>query len=269
MTPFGLLEAIGFIPPKIPDPVISAELREKPAREIANFLLNYFSNSLDAEISLTAEGLKDRVDRQRAYTVPEAMTLFDICVAHPANSPNFDKSVRKCLAFDHLFKFQFDSELRLKMHQLLLVMSLSDSPMASHGGKFRLVRRLWEQTYPAIAKANPQAADTLGRINKSMSLKNKQDYYDCDIVAFLCDGYWYEDSGNPVVAFTQDSAQAVVDRISVYKGTMNAALAMCDSRARQALSKHVGTPVEGVLVPCGADASFDGPISVSSIPAMM
>jgi hypothetical protein len=155
------------------------------------------------------------------------------------------------------------------MHHLLLVMSLNASPMISHGGKFRLVRRLWEQGYPSIVKANPQAADVLSRINESMTLKNKQDYFDCDIIAFLCDGYWYKDAGNPVVAFTQDAAQTVVDRISVYKGTLKTALAICDPEARQAISKHVGTPIEGVLVPCEADGSFDSPISVSGIPPVM
>ena len=189
MTPFGLLEGIGLIPPKIPYPVISQDLRKKPSREIADFLLNYFTAALDAEQLLSAEALKERVERQRAYTVPEAMTLFDICVTHPTNYYNFDQSVRKCLAFDHLFKYPFDDELRAKMHHLLLVMALSASPMASHGGKFRLVRRLWEQVYPSIAKANPKAEGELHRINQSMSLKNKQDYFDCDIVAFLCDGY--------------------------------------------------------------------------------
>lgn len=269
MTPFGLLEAISFIPPKIPDPVRSRQLRMNSSGEIANFLLNYFSAALDAEQFLSAEGMQELAERQRAYTVPESMELFDICVTHPVTSPNFDQSVRKCLAFDHLFKFQFDNELRAKMHHLLLVMSLNVSPMISHGGRFRLVRRLWEQGYSSIVRANPQATDVLSRINKLMSLKNKQDYFDCDIVTFLCDGYWYEDAGNQVVAFTQDAAQTVVDRISVYKSTLKAALAICDPEARQAISKHVGTPIQGVLVPCEADGSFDSPISVSGIPAVM
>jgi hypothetical protein len=78
MTPFGLLEGIGLIPPKIQDPVISRQLRMKSAGEIADFLLNYFSAALDAEHSLTAEAIQERAERQRAYTVPESLALFDM-----------------------------------------------------------------------------------------------------------------------------------------------------------------------------------------------
>ena len=269
LTPFGLLEAIGLVPPKIAMPSIPKALHKKPAKEIADFLLSQLRASIESEPSLTAQSIQDRVRVQKTYTTPEAMELFEICVVYPASMPNFDITIRRCLAFDYLFKYQFDGALAQKMRHFLLSLFLNHSPMLAHSGKFRLVRRMWERTYPELIQANPASNEQLARINRSMSLKNAQDYFDCDLIAFVCQGYWDENSGHRVIALTQDDEQTLIDRVAVFKGFLRVAHSMCAPDVQRILHASVTHPEEGVIVSCRPDGTFDNPVAIAEVAALL
>lgn len=269
LTPFGLLEAIGGVPPKVSAPEIPRELYcEKPAI-IANFLIQEYLKKFEAEPTLNASYLMSKANIQRTYTAPEAYPIFDICISHPIKQADFDRTIKQCLAYDHLFKFQFDRELSMRMHHHFLVLLLIQSPMLCHSGKFRIVRRIWEQVYPKLLGSSPELKEILVRINKSMSIKNAQDYFDCDLVSFLCHGYYGDSDNHSVVAFTQDDRQVIADRISVYKGIFKNAKEMCEPAALSSLHFSVLEPSEGILVSCVNDCSFSAPLPVCDVPAVM
>jgi len=186
-----------------------------------------------------------------------------------AGYPPGDGTIKKSIAFDYLFKFQFSRTLAAQMHMFFLALFFHTEGLPGHVGKFRFARRLWEQLYSDLLRMNPGKKDVLELYNRSMSIKNAQDYLDCDIVHFLCFGYEAGDCHFPVVVFTQDDLHTTMNRISAFKGTMASAKTMTDPAALASFNRDTISHAGGILVPCSKDGGFQDYVRVSDIPAFM
>jgi hypothetical protein len=65
-----------------------------------------------------------------------------------------------------------------------------------------------------------EKANLFENVNRSMKLKPHSDFVDCEIIHKIVTGNYDTNSGSfiPVVAFTSDSENDIINRIKVYKG---------------------------------------------------
>jgi hypothetical protein len=269
LTPFGVLEAIGVVPPKPPQVQIPPATAKLEAPAVANYLMAEFEQYLGRRDELKLERLLELAETRKGYIAPEASELFDICVAHPLNAAGAEGTIKKCLAFDYLFKFQFSKRLAPEMHRFFVPLLFNTTGLQSHVGKFRFARRLWEQIYPDLVKSNPRRLQVLEAYNRSMSLKNTRDYLDCDIVHFLCIGYDQGSRQFPVVVFTHDDLFTTLDRIAIFKGVLAVARGMFEPAALESIERAAVSHCPGALVPCSPDGGFESYVRVADIPAFM
>jgi hypothetical protein len=269
MTPMGVLEALGVVPPGAPPIRIGPAMVHRPAHEVAEHLLTQFKNFLAKSVILSRSSLEQAAEAQRKFTTYEAQTLFDICVMHPINTAGFHETVLTCIAFDYLYKFQFPRPLTREMHHFFVAGLFSTKGLASHLGKFRVARRMWEELYPKLLAANPGREHHLELYNRSMSIKNARDYLDCDIVHFLSIGYDTGADHLPVAVFTQDDLHVLVDRVSVFKSVLHVTRSLLTAEARAQLSPDALNHEGGVIIHCTEDCKIDACVPVAKIPALL
>ena len=273
LTPFSVLEAIGVVPPaarltlpSVPvEPGLEQDAVEKICGEILNQAMAHYEQCSDlSEASLIA-----RAREQRAYTRPDAVSFFDRCITEVIENPDARRHMLACLATDALFKFNFPRPLLPHFHVRFLAMLLSRHEVDNSVSLFRVVKRIWDALYYQMYQSQKSLdRDRLVTAQKYMKIKNDRDYLDCDLIHFLCVGLVANDQRSPVLAFTTDDLNAVVNRISVFKAIQEQfrenALKVTGRKAEEVVCHE-----QGVLVHCTSDSHLRDFVRVADIQAMI
>jgi hypothetical protein len=269
LTPFGLLEFLGIVPPhppsiEIPDDILCTE----NSRAISDYIITsakYFYSTCD---ELKLHNLNAKCTEQEAYVEYEAMPLFDICVKNILKQPNIEEVIAGFLAFDYLYKYRFNAVLEKIMLQYLSVHFFMDDIFSSSLSKFRLSKRVWDKIREDLIKKYKNNEDKLKVIEiytKSMKIKNQRDFLDGDLVHSIAYGHEYNGQRCRVVALTCDDAFNVCDRVVLHRLVGDVIYDNCDKNVKalfEKMAKHKG----GFVVTCNDDGHFTKTLDISQLP---
>ncbi|WP_175107478.1 hypothetical protein [Pararobbsia alpina] len=256
MTPFGLLEYLGIVPPKAPIISIpSSVASSKSGTVIAGHVIKEAKKFYVARPELSVEHLSKKCE-ERKYVDPAAIDLFDICVEHPLRSESVERTIINALAFDYLYKYVFSENLLRNVLPFLFASFFLDDAQSSSVSKFRLSKRLWDKG-KAFRKNAPdeQAGISFEELDKAMQIKNQQDYLDGDIVHFVAYGMSHEGQQCRVVAFTCDDNATVANRVIVHRNIGELIYAACEPDMKQRFEQVVSRQA-GYVVTCDSTGRF-------------
>lgn len=119
-------------------------------------------------------------------------------------------------------KYEFPGEMqKIIFAEILIPTFFMNENVISRFSKFRIIKRLWDNSYYGLEKSKIFEIGYIKNLNDSMKVKSKEDFLDCEIIHFSCIGDCVEGKFNPVFSFTQDKKSIVINRIVVYKSMIN------------------------------------------------
>jgi len=205
-TPFGLLELIGLVPPAVPSAPLDndlvrdlarckadrerAELSYRIADEILNRAREFFANSE----AVSHQAMVQLAGRQQSYVEPACRPLFDQCLPlDKMHAHVFEKTVHEHLSWDHLFERTFPKAIDGQMTSFLLGSMLVDGGLISGVSRFRLAKRFWDESHDKMLRQDPALAARGTSFARSMKLKSRRDFLDCDLIHLSCFGVRRDD----------------------------------------------------------------------------
>ncbi len=99
-----------------------------------------------------------------------------------------------------------------------------------------------------------------------MRLKKHKDFLDCEIIHMVSIGDYFQNSNQPVVAFTCDDRQTIISRIKAYKLIINVFTSHLNNEVLQICTDIIKSWQQGVVVICNIDGTFKEVIKVYEIP---
>jgi hypothetical protein len=216
-----ILEAIGIKPPHLSGIVIPANLTKNCEPEaIIEWLRQEFHQFYLSKPELSPHELREAVERQRNHCSSEGIRFFDMCVTRIVELPTFHQSLLSFLEFDAIQKFDFPKVVKDQMHCFMTIFYIFRGDLKiRNASKFRLVKQLWKNIYPAtVRRLNSAAKSELDAMNKIVMVKNQTDYLDCDLVHQAVFGIEQKNGFERVHCFTLENLDVVQLRIRAYKG---------------------------------------------------
>ncbi len=233
MTPFQLLEVLGT---KLPD--IGVDIRPvkgQPPLELFYQVVEAARVKIATLAELAQPSLAARARERRSFLPEEAHDLFDMCITTPCAQPDLTDQIASALAWDYGVKRAFPKAIAADVERALAILLLL--PGQSHLSRFRIAKRMWDGFYAKARNWIPDAAPGIQAANKAMQLKTRRDFLDCDIYHLACFG-WF---GADVTVLTCDPPDGILNRISVYKGIVEAAAANAPDVSEERFpALHVG-----------------------------
>ncbi|WP_127844568.1 hypothetical protein [Psychroflexus aestuariivivens] len=266
VTPFSIIEALGVSIPYPENLISNKKLKIETYKE------DFISLSRKAEIHfknleiLKIENLLNNAKEQSKYTDDKSKELEKKLIINPLNSEGFYNYLLKGLVFDFLCKYQFPLEIQKRVFSEYLIPTffLNDREI-SRFSKFRIIKRLWDNSYYELEKSRDNKK-IIRELNQSMKLKRNKDFLDCEIIHFSSIGDLVNKEHNPVISFTLDKKETVVNRLIVYKSMVNLFLNKLLTTEQYEENEHIiKNWKQGMIVFCDNKGNFTKSIDVSNI----
>ncbi len=266
MTPFTIMEALGITAPNPPISIPRHLNSGKKLRELLDYVISEAKSFYYSSPNLKKQYFLDKAQEQMKFTSFEATAFEKICILDPLNDDNFEDYIVLCLAFDFLYKFEFPKEIQLQaLHTYFIPTFFINDSFVAGLSKFRIAKKLWDIAYPSLLKKSDYSNETIEKMNGSMRLKKLKDYLDCELVHMLSVGDYTKNTYQPVVAFTCDDGQNVINRIMTYKSIIELFINLLDDVVYGEFKSTIQSWQQGVLVICNMDGTFKDVIEVNKI----
>jgi hypothetical protein len=220
ITPFSIIEALGITIP-YPGNIIYNKKTKAYTEGFKNLKKqaeNYFEN-LD---KLKIQNLLNTAEKQSVYTNSDSKEVEKTLIFNPLKTEGFYRYLLKGLVFDFLCKYQFPKEVQKQIFRDFLIPTFFMNDIeVSRFSKFRIIKRLWDQSYYELEKSSTLDNRFMKELNESRKLKRNKDFLDCEIIHFSTIGDLVNKNHNPVFSFTTDKKETVLNRIIVYKSMLN------------------------------------------------
>ena len=221
LTPFSILEAIGIVPPKMYNLSLPTEIIQlKDATQIANYLsskaLGFY---LESEV-ISLGMINKKALEQENYVTTEAKDIYNKLVLSIFNETGFIEYLQKQLVMDYLIKYDYPNEIDEIMMPFFGAQLFMNDEISSNISKFRLAKKLSNMYYNLIQHDRNVHKAFLNTLQKSMNIDKHQDYLDCDLIHFACLGILINDERFPVICYTLDKPEIIIQRIEIYKSTI-------------------------------------------------
>jgi len=263
LRPFTVLEAIGVRIPTINSIKIPNDILKSRQRALCfSYLYEEYKQIILSKPEINKDELIRLSIHQRGYVSQEALDLYDRCITNVVDQSDFYDRIISSITFDYVLKHEYPKNLAPEMHHFFCSFLFTDDLGMMDYSLMRVVKAMWDRVFSDFSRKGPMGDAFYKRANKAMKIKRFGDYLDCDIIHYLCMGTVNHMHRDPVVVFTEDSAQIIEDRVSIYKGFLQVVHKMSPS-LRMPIVPH-----EGIIIQCGEDGRFKKTINVSSIPAM-
>jgi hypothetical protein len=215
---------------------------------------------------LSREYLLKRAESQKLFRAPNpySQKLEHICVDIPLSITTLQHHMAEYLSFDFACKFDYPKKLVLPILNLLLATNLYDNQVTSLS-KYRLIKLQWEHIPTRFKQDQSVDSVRFSSFKKSMELKKKKDFVDCDLVHLVTVGHYVKGDFLPVVAFTRDDKNIVADRIATYKSlnaTFVALMNNLDAEANIVYNKWK----PGIVAFCDSNGNINDYLEVDSLP---
>jgi len=270
ITPFSIMEALGVTIP-FPENLISnkkvtIKTYKEDFKNLKEKAEEYFEN---LEI-LKIDNLLKIANKQCLYTNYQSKELEKKLISEPLNNKEFYEYFLKGLVFDYLCKYQFPQEVqKLIFSEFLIPTFFMNNSEISRFSKFRIIKRLWDVSYPELEKSSILDNCFIRELNQSMKLKRNKDFLDCEIIHFSTIGDLISEKHNPVFSFTLDKKQNVINRVIVCKSMINVFLNKLLTLEQYQNNKHIiNNWKQGMIVFCDNKGNFTESIDISNIKAI-
>jgi hypothetical protein len=211
ITPFGLLEALGIVPPKPPE--TRFDFDTKAPNQIYSALVDSAKAFYSTQPQLQKDFLLEKHDEQRGFTTPQAMWLFDTCVTSVLNRDvDLTGAIASFLAHDYFFNYQFTPRTFKRLIPLLACMFFIDAPQEGPASRFRISKRMHDQI-----QGNLQYLPEYPKIAPALKMKAWKDLLDTDIIQDITFGFPYEGTRHRVTALTFDNAETLEQRAILHR----------------------------------------------------
>lgn len=261
-TPFSIIEYLGIVIP-LPSIRLPKQEFQSPKTYLKAFK---FVKKEAEEFFLNLEKIQphkltEEVKKNKKFSCNHTSKLPDII-----HTATFHEHLVNALVFDYVSKFQFPKNLQRSIfHYILLPMVFEKENETSRFNKFRIIKRIWENTYKSLVDETDIPNDFLKELNDSMKLKNKGDNLDCDIIHFSTVGDCINGEYKPVFTFTCDDKETIINRVFVYKSMLQTLIDYFDENEYLLKQKVFNQWEQGMIVFCNSDGKFIEYIDVSNI----
>lgn len=270
ITPFSIMEALGITIPFPENLILNKKLTIKTYKEdfieLKKKAEKYFEN---LEI-LKFENLLRIANEQSSYTNSESKKLEELLITNPLKITELNKYFLQGFVFDFLCKYEFPLEIQKHVFSEFLIPTffLNDREI-SRFSKFRIVKRLWDNSYNQFEKSDILDKSLFKELNNSMKLKRNKDFLDCEIVHFSTIGDLINEKHNPVYSFTMDKKETVINRVIVYKSMLYLFINSLLTQEQYSKYKHIINEwKQGMITFCDKKGNFIESIDVSDIKAI-
>jgi hypothetical protein len=270
ITPFSIIEALGVtIPfPKnlIPNEKLKIKTYKEDFKELKTKAEKYFENLED----LKYENLLKKANEQSLYTNSESKQLEEILISNPLKIKELNKYFIQGFVFDYLCKYEFPLDIQnLVFSEFLIPTFFLNDKEISRFSKFRIIKRLWDNTYNQFEKSKILDKTLFKELNNSMKLKRNKDFLDCEIIHFSTIGDLINENHNPVYSFTMDKKETVINRVIVYKSMLYTFINKYLTEKQYNKHKNIINEwKQGMIVFCDNKGNFIESIDVSNIKAI-
>jgi hypothetical protein len=266
LTPFSIMEALGIVIPdpkiKLPKEISTEKTYDKAFNFIKKEAEKYYSN-LNL---ITQDKLLQKAKEQSEFTSFQAKSIEKIFIQNPLEIESFFEYFIQSLVFDYVCKYEFPGEIqKIVFNEILIPTFFMNENVTSRFSKFRIVKRLWDNSYHGLEKSTKFPKGYIKSLNDSMKLKRNKDFLDCEIIHFSCIGDCVEGKFNTVFSFTQDEKSIVVNRIIVYKSMINLFLNHVSDEYYNHKKVIINDWRQGMIIFCNKEGSFIDSIDVSNI----
>ncbi|SDS05365.1 hypothetical protein SAMN05216503_1829 [Polaribacter sp. KT25b] len=266
LTPFTIMEALGITIP-YPKIILPLELKSPKKYNEAFIFINDEAKKYFSNLSLIKpKELLKKVKQQKKFTSLKAKKTEQIFIENPLKTKEFYDYFLESLVFDYTCKYEFPREVQKRIFsEYLLPTFFLNNHTISRFSKFRIIKRLWDNSYTGLKKSPVFPKGYFEEINNSMKLKGNQDFLDCEIIHFACVGDCVESKHNPVFVFTQDDKKTIINRIIVYKSMIKTILNDLSEDNYKINKPIINNWEQGMIIFCNSDGSIKESIDVSDI----
>lgn len=266
MTPYSLMEAIGFTIDSPQIEVPKSILSSRNTKEVFFYILKQskeiFLEKLDRNVLL------EKAKEQSLFTLNQQDSKYIeySCIYKPLNDLNIEENFAENLAFDYAFKYNFSSDFEFDLYNNFFISTFfTTDKFISKLSKFRLTKKFWDQIYLKTLESNKDQQDLILNLNKSMRLKKSKDFLDCDIIHLVTTGDFNGEEFRPTIAFTCDDGQTIVNRVMIYKTHIEQLKNNLDENIKPMCLGIIDRWQEGILVFCNRDGTIKDFINVNEI----
>lgn len=269
LTPFTVIEALGIVVPdyqlEIPDNLNN----NSSIPELVNYILNKCYEFYLTCPELSKEHLIEKANIQSRYTdtSTNAKKFEQLCIYEPIAHSHFETYIKECFAIDALCKQDYTKDMAFHIADYLLCTNLYHNKITGLS-KYRLVKQHWRYIAHEYKDDNTLKPGRFEAFDKSMKLKKNRDYLDCDLIHLVCIGDYLNGDFHPVIAFTCDNKDIVIDRIISYKSINNTYIHKItdDMRSKAEFIYNKWQP--GIVVFCNEDGTIIDHLEVSNLPPL-
>jgi hypothetical protein len=267
ITPFSIMEALGITIPFPEHLFLKSKITLKTYREDFKYLKEKAEEYFESLDFLKIENLIKTANEQSLYTNEESKDLEKILITNPLKSSEFCNYFLKGLVFDFLCKYEFPIEVQKHIFSEFLIPTFfKNDKEISRFSKFRIIKRLWDNSYHGLDKSEILNNELINKLHKSMKLKRNKDFLDCEIIHFSTIGDLVDEYHNPVISFTLDNKETILNRIIVYKSMLNLFINQAVTAEYYDNHKHIiNNWKQGMIVFCDKDGNFTESIDISNV----
>jgi hypothetical protein len=268
ITPFSILEALGITIP-YPENLIydkKTKAYKEGFKNLKKQAENYFENLPILKI----QNLLNAAEKQSTFTNSDSKELEKTLIFNPLKTEGFYNYLLKGVVFDYLCKYEFPQETQKQIFSEFLIPTffLNDRDI-SRFSKFRIIKRLWDNSYYGLEKSTILENQFIKELNQAMKLKRNKDFLDCEIIHFSTIGDLVNENHNPVFSFTTDKKETVLNRIIVYKSMINLFINSLLTIEQYESYKHlINNWKQGMIIFCDRKGHFKESIDISNIKAI-
>lgn len=270
ITPFSIMEALGITIPFPKNLISTKELTIKTYRKGFKTLKEKAEEYFQSLEILTNANLIKTAKEQRLYTSEKSKELEKILITNPLKNSEFYNYFMKGLVFDFLCKHEFPQEIQKHIFSEFLIPTffLNDREI-SRFSKFRIIKRLWDNSFYSLEKSEILDCKLISDLNKSMKLKRNRDFLDCEIIHFSTIGDLVNKNHNPVFSFTMDKKETVINRVIVYKSMLNLFINKVLTLDQYQNYEHIiNNWKQGMIIFCDNKGNFTESVDISNIKAI-
>ena len=266
LTPFTIMEALGITIPYKKITLPSDLKKPNKYNEAIRFINDEAKKHFNNLTLIKPEELLKKVKHQKKYTSLKAKEIAKIFIETPLTTKEFYNYFIEALVFDYVCKYEFTKEIqKIIFTEHLLPTFFLNNHEISRFSKFRIIKRLWDNSYDSLKKSIVFPKGYMEEINNSMKLERNRDFLDCEIIHFACIGDCVETKYNPVFAFTQDDKKTIINRIIIYKSMIKTILNDLSDDDYNIHKPIINDWKQGMIIFCNSDGSIKESIDVSDI----
>jgi len=212
-----------------------------------------------------------KADHQRTFVGQHFIDHWDELITEYILSKKFSEELITNLAFDAMYKFEVKKEWKSDVAKKSIIDIFFGLSIQLNVSQFRALKFAREDFIPEILSGNPDAQTLVDKLTKSITLKDRKDFFDTEIAHYPAVGWAEAGEIHTVIAFTCDPSFGAKNRCGLYyfyiKNIYEIIRALPDSDIND--SFDLREPRPGTLCICMESGELFEVAAVDTLPAQI